>query len=363
MSDLRAEPSNAVAEKSGAVDAYARVTRLGDRGLTKLLVMQGICIVVSIELHSLMSVWIGALRKIAGSLDAISDSLGPELDAFGTWLAVWAHAYGAYVIVAVIAGTMAAVLLRGSTPVRVSTCVATALGGLLVLFAARSSGAPRMINTDDTPIEVTVDDPPPPPKTPEPEPTEEPEQTKPPPQPLATPTTPPPAPAAAQAGQVLSAPDDTPEDFSSFTIPVGSATSYAGGNTSSNGTSGTAVRSASAKPNGMPGGTGTANQPQPPPPPQQMVSHARAAGLTSRDWRCPFPPEADTAQIDEAVVQLEVHVRADGSVDSVRILSDPGNGFGRMAYQCALRQRFTPALDFDGNPIPGVVRPPVHFNR
>jgi protein TonB len=83
----------------------------------------------------------------------------------------------------------------------------------------------------------------------------------------------------------------------------------------------------------------------------------------SHDWRCPFPPEADTAQVDEALVTLDITVRPDGTPAAVRIVSDPGNGFGRMAYQCAMRQRFVTALDPDGNSIQGVVRAPVHFNR
>ena len=209
---------------------------------------------------------------------------------------------------------------------------------------------------DETPIDVTLETPPPPPEPP-------PEEPSPEEKPSAVPT-PPQAAAAAQAAQVIAAiPNpNKPEDFSAWTIPTGTASSYAGGNTEENGTSSTAVRTAHVAPNGVPGGQGTGMQPQVVAPPPK-VSHARAAGLTSRDWRCPFPPEADTAQVDEAVVSIEVAVKADGTPASVRILSDPGNGFGRMAYQCAMRQRFTPALDLDGNPVPGVVRPPVHFNR
>jgi hypothetical protein len=47
----------------------------------------------------------------------------------------------------------------------------------------------------------------------------------------------------------------------------------------------------------------------------------------------------------------------------VRVLADPGNGFGREAMRCAMQKKYQPALDHDGNAIPGIVRPRVHFSR
>ena len=65
----------------------------------------------------------------------------------------------------------------------------------------------------------------------------------------------------------------------------------------------------------------------------------RAASLGgSADWNCPFPPEADTAQMDEASVMLQVDVRPDGTAGTVTVLSDPGSGFGREARRCAGRK-------------------------
>jgi protein TonB len=68
--------------------------------------------------------------------------------------------------------------------------------------------------------------------------------------------------------------------------------------------------------------------------------------------------------IYEQSVLLQVVVRADGSVESVRVLQDPGDGFGRTAIACAKTTRFTPALDAEGRPI-RATSPPirVRFKR
>jgi protein TonB len=208
-------------------------------------------------------------------------------------------------------------------------------------------------------IVTKEESPPPPPKEEEKEP--EPVKTVAP-QPVAAP--PPPPPAAAQAGKTLTAEPkaDDPYDMTNFTITQGNNDNYAGGTTRSDGTNKEPPKGPVAAP-GAPTGTGTVAAPPPPPPPAPTVDKSRAARTVNDDWNCPFPPEADSAQIDSAQVIVEVQVGPNGAPSGVKVLSDPGNGFGREALRCAMRQRFTPALDRDGNTVPGVTRVRVRFDR
>jgi periplasmic protein TonB len=183
------------------------------------------------------------------------------------------------------------------------------------------------------------------PPAPEPEPAKEEEKAPP---PVALPKDapvpkdepPPPAPAPAQAGQVLTAPDE-PLDFTGQGFTQGTSATYAGGVTHAQGTSTTAVRNVGARPDGAPGGTGTA--PAAPAPP--TVDKSRAAGLRgSSEWKCPWPGEADAEQVDEAYVTVQVAVGPDGRAKTVTVMSDPGHGFGREARLCAMRETYTTAL-------------------
>jgi protein TonB len=204
-------------------------------------------------------------------------------------------------------------------------------------------------------IEVMREEPPPPP----PAPTEEAKPEPEPPPVKATPHEAPPPPAApAQAARVLAQEPDPndPVDLTGNTIVQGNADAYAGGTTMTNGTSTRAVRGL-ASPSGVPSGTG-APEAKPTGP-----DRSRAASVGGTEWNAPFPPEADTAQIDEAYVTLQIDLRADGTPSSVRILTDPGNGFGREARRYALTQRFQPALDHEGNAIPSTFKTRVHFSR
>jgi protein TonB len=204
-------------------------------------------------------------------------------------------------------------------------------------------------------IDVTKEEPPPPP----PPPTAEPEVK---PEPVAPPhhvreVAPPPAPA--QAAKVLTQEPnpDEPVDLTGNTIIQGNAENYAGGFTSADGKSANAVHIMAA-PTGVPGGTGAVRA-----PPVAGPDRSRRASVGETQWNCPFPPEADVAQIDEAYVMLQVDVSADGTPSAVRVLTDPGNGFGREARPCALRKRFSPALDHDGTPIPSTIKVRVSFTR
>ncbi len=168
-------------------------------------------------------------------------------------------------------------------------------------------------------------------------------------------------PPAAQAGRVLTAPgsasDGEPMDFS---VVQGSGEHYAGGVTSSRGTSKSAVYDARARDEGVAGvvgGTGTGGGAGPvqgatarPAVVAPRVDRSRPALPVARAWSCAFPPAADTARVDFAQARIVATVGIDGRATSVTVISDPGTGFGAAARRCALSQRFTPALDRDGRP-------------
>lgn len=205
-------------------------------------------------------------------------------------------------------------------------------------------------------------------KEPPPPPPEEKPEEKPPeePKPVAKETPPPEAPpqppAAAQAGKVLAAEPDPNEPVDMRdTIVQGTAETYAGGVSANTGTSKTAVTNLNAAPTGVPGGVGTAPAPVAP-----KVDRSRKAGLLgSVDWSdCPFPAEADAEQIDQSFVLIQVKVKPDGSPESVTVVQDPGHGFGREARKCAMRKKYTGALDVDGNPVAATTNPfRVRFER
>jgi protein TonB len=202
-----------------------------------------------------------------------------------------------------------------------------------------------------------VEPPPPPPPPPEPEPEKEA------PKPVAVERTaapqkdqPPPPPA--QAGKILTqepTPDE-PVDLTGQGFVTGNADTYAGGVTANNGTSTMAVRNLNAALGGVQGGTGT--KPGPTAVTGPDLSHPPSlSGGT--DWDCPFPAEADSDQIDFQRVQIVVTVRADGSPQDVKVVGDPGHGFGRAARQCAMRRRFNPGTDHQGNSITSTM-PPIN---
>lgn len=173
-------------------------------------------------------------------------------------------------------------------------------------------------------------------------------------------------PPPAQAAKVLTqkADPDEIEDLTGNTIVSGEGTA-AFGQQSAQGTGDKPVLNPAASLNGVPGGTGTSKGPPPPPPAPTGPDLSRAASPSGgTNWNCPFPPEADADQIDEARASLVVTVRPDGTPLSVTVVSDPGHGFGRAARMCALTRRFTPALDRTGQPIAGSTVPfGVRFTR
>ncbi len=173
------------------------------------------------------------------------------------------------------------------------------------------------------------------------------------------PEPPPPPPPAAQAGALLIDPNE-PIDLTGEGFATGAAANFAGGVTHSQGTSPTAVHDRHARPDGTPGGVGTA-----PGPAVGTPDRSRPATRSgSSDWKCPWPSEADAEQIDDAYVTVQISVKPDGHAAKVNVINDPGHGFGREARLCAMRETYNNALDRDGIAIPGETRPfRIHFER
>jgi protein TonB len=82
------------------------------------------------------------------------------------------------------------------------------------------------------------------------------------------------------------------------------------------------------------------------------------------DWSCPWPREAEDQEIERQEVIIHVVVGADGRVETVSAVGDPGFGFAQAAMECAKETTFVPARDRDGRPTrsaPTAVR--VRFRR
>ena len=147
---------------------------------------------------------------------------------------------------------------------------------------------------------------------------------------------------------------NAPVDLSN-SIVVGTADTYVGGTTSEQGTSTRAVVVA--------GASGSA-APTPAAPPATGPDRSQRAVLAGgASWSCPFPAEADSAQIDHAVVTMRISVDARGTPGAVVVTLDPGHGFGREARACVAGKRFESARDRTGAPIEGAALVNVRFDR
>ena len=97
--------------------------------------------------------------------------------------------------------------------------------------------------------------------------------------------------------------------------------------------------------------------------PPAIVNLSRKPSLSEANACKGFFPAA--ADDDEAVVSLEVSVRASGEVAAVTVVAETprGQGFGAAARSCLLTRRFMPALDANGQPTPAATPIRVHFAR
>jgi protein TonB len=170
---------------------------------------------------------------------------------------------------------------------------------------------------------------------------------------------PPPAPGAAAA--ILAAKENPYEDLSEDGFVSGPGDGPGYGYVSSAGTAKAATFDPHAKVGGKEGGRGKGDVA----PPKPKVNRSRPPGLVgSTSWSCPFPAEADIQQINRATATIIVTLSAGGQPTSVRVLSDPGYGFGEAARRCALSRRYEPALDPDGNAVQSTTPPIiVRFKR
>ena len=253
----------------------------------------------------------------------------------------------------VVLGLVGALLLHGA----VGAKAASVLGDMADFALLTQANMRERLH----PVELDLKDPPEPPpaeKEPEPEPDKEP----PPPVQKVAPEVAAPPPAAAEAGKVLTAEPDPnePVDLTGDSIVTGNSDRFAGGVTTADGTSKTAVRDVRAQPDGV--GKGA------PGPIATVVTGpdlSRPAAPTGGSWNdCEFPAEADIEGVDSAVVQLTVTVGPNGRAKSVTILRDPGNGFGQSARSCAFRKPFNAALDRAGAAITMSTAPfTVRFTR
>jgi hypothetical protein len=167
--------------------------------------------------------------------------------------------------------------------------------------------------------------------------------------------------AATQAGRTLTAPE-TPDSrqIADFSMVQGAGDMYAGGTTSSIGTSAAAVHgpvslkavpaqlASPATPNQLPSGP----------------DRSRGATPTGTDWNCSslFPSDPDAG--DYATVVIAVTVQLTGKAKSVAVIRDPGHGFAAAARSCAMLQSFNVALDRLGQPIVATTPPiVVRFTR
>lgn len=173
-------------------------------------------------------------------------------------------------------------------------------------------------------------------------------------------------PPAAAVGEALTAalepeaPLDLTDD--AFTLLTAAGARYPGGVSAPGGTATAAVRDRAARGGAAPAPAPTAFAT--PLPRRAARDLSRPAGvLGSKNWStCPFPAEAEQAQVSSARVTLVVSVDARGRPRSAAVQSEAPSGFGfaAQARQCALARRFEPARDADGEPVAGTT-PPLHI--
>jgi TonB family protein len=79
-------------------------------------------------------------------------------------------------------------------------------------------------------------------------------------------------------------------------------------------------------------------------------SRARDPQELNTGWPCNFPEqEAD----NRLVVRIRVHVNDSGRPTKVTIIRPGPRAFNESAIECAMNERFHPALDINGNPVEG----------
>jgi periplasmic protein TonB len=218
--------------------------------------------------------------------------------------------------------------------------------GLVVLLASATTEVRPRAKPPDLAVELSPTEPP-----------KEPEPVVPPPEPPAAQ----PSPAAretrqaqsppAAAAKVIAQEPTGPVDLTSDVVFTGNAAVFAGGITSSTGTSTHAVE------------TPIVDRPVEPSRPKARSvprgpDRSQPALPSESDWHCAWPREAEMSDLDQQTVQVRVEVLANGTPRSAKAITNPGFGFAKAAVDCALSAHFEPARDSDGRPILAMT-PPV----
>ena len=81
-----------------------------------------------------------------------------------------------------------------------------------------------------------------------------------------------------------------------------------------------------------------------------VKSKARKAWLVTTQWKCKRPGYEDLGRI---VVRIRVQVLLDGKPGQVTVTQPGPEAFNHRAVDCARDEMYLPALDAEGNPIPG----------
>lgn len=160
----------------------------------------------------------------------------------------------------------------------------------------------------------------------------------------------------AKAAKVLTT-DRTDADAPA--IASGNADKLMHGFVAGDGKGDQATMDARARLDGRAGGRGVA-----PAPTQEFDRSRPAKVIPIYTDECPFPGEADAANVNRAVVTLVATVGPNGKAMGIAVVTDPGYGFGREARRCAFKLQYRPALDRAGTPIEAYTAPfSIRFTR
>ena len=245
-----------------------------------------------------------------------------------------------------------------STDLTFATMAVLSLGAHgLMLRALPSGGEAKAESSSVSEVEIwqAPDLEPAPTDPPEPLPESEPEASTPVTSPAVAPNvrsaSSPPPPVAAGAALTAEAEDG----LADFTLVAGTNGAFVGGVTSSRSTLTKRSEARSA-------GVGVSS----PTTPERGADRSSPARAAAASWSCShlFPKAADEADIHHAIVTLVVQVSAGGAATGVRIISDPGHGFGAAARACARAQRFIAATDRSGRAMSATTAPlSIRFTR
>jgi hypothetical protein len=116
---------------------------------------------------------------------------------------------------------------------------------------------------------------------------------------------------------------------------------------------GTGLGSGTGSGTGIGPGTGSGSGPG-----TGVASKERKAWLARTDWKCLRPGMEDLGRV---VVRIRVEVRPGGDPGEVTVTKPGPEPFNRRAVDCAKAEKYLPALDREGHPIPAVIEFGIDF--